>query len=399
MFGLRVAAQHSVRWPSLAHIVTLFTDDASDDQLAGLIPPGKTKRTAGHVPGLPVMQTTNVWLSANEVVMHMRSLGTTGLPVSRIGLGLAALGRPGYINLGHAADLRSEFDIAMMEARAHAVLDAAWEAGIRYFDAARSYGRAEAFLASWLESRQIRPGAVTIGSKWGYTYTADWQVTADRHEIKDHSLGTLRRQVRESEVILGRHLNIYQIHSATLESGVLENREVLEALARLGSDGLKIGLTLTGPKQSHVLRQALDVNINGQRLFDCVQATWNLLEQSAGDALQEAHAVGVGVIVKEVLANGRLTERNTDPSFAPKRELLANAAIRLGTRSDALAMAAVLAQPWADVVLSGAANVDQLTSNIGANGVRWDKDASHLLGALVESPNDYWNFRSKLAWN
>jgi aryl-alcohol dehydrogenase-like predicted oxidoreductase len=40
--------------------------------------------------------------------MDMRSLGVTGLSVSRIGLGLAALGRPGYINLGHASDIGSD---------------------------------------------------------------------------------------------------------------------------------------------------------------------------------------------------------------------------------------------------------------------------------------------------
>ena len=97
--------------------------------------------------------------------METRTLGRTGLAVSRVGLGLAALGRPGYINLGHAADLPGARDVPAMEAHAHAVLDAAWGAGVRYFDAARSYGRAEAFLASWLASRQIAPGAVTVGSK------------------------------------------------------------------------------------------------------------------------------------------------------------------------------------------------------------------------------------------
>src|ERR1700723_1315546 len=186
--------------------------------------------------------------------MDMRSLGQTGLSVSRISLGLAALGRPGYINIGHAADLKSDFDIATMEAQAHAVLDAAWGAGVRYFDAARSYGRAETFLARWLQSRQIRPGAAAIGSKWGYTYTADWKAVAEKHEIKDHTLATLRQQIRESREILGPHLDLYQIHSATLESGVLDNRAVLDEMARLRADGLKIGLTLTGPKQSEVLR-------------------------------------------------------------------------------------------------------------------------------------------------
>ena len=331
--------------------------------------------------------------------MDIRSLGKTGLPVSRIGLGLAALGRPGYINLGHAADLKSEYDIASMEHRAHAVLDTAWKAGIRYFDAARSYGLAEAFLASWLESRQILPGTVTIGSKWGYTYTADWKVAAEKHEVKDHSLSTLRRQIRESKEILGPHLNLYQIHSATLESGVLENREVLNELAWLRAGGLKIGLTLTGPKQAEILRRALEIAVDGERLFDCVQATWNLLEQSADAALQEADDAGLGVIIKEALANGRLTDRNNDAAFAPKRDLLAKEATRLGTRLDALALAAALAQPWVDVVLSGAANVDQLNSNVVANAVHWDMEASELLGTLAELPDDYWNTRGGMAWN
>jgi aryl-alcohol dehydrogenase-like predicted oxidoreductase len=134
-------------------------------------------------------------------------------------------------------------------------------------------------------------------------------------------------------------------------------------------------------------------------LFDCVQATWNLLEQSAGAALQEAHDAGLGVIIKEALANGRLTERNNDPAFALKRQSLAGVATRLGSRIDSLALGAVLAQPWADVVLSGAANVYQLNSNLAAVSVPWSKDTSHLLDALKESPKDYWNTRAGLAWN
>src|SRR5437660_3213604 len=123
--------------------------------------------------------------------METRALGDSGLVATRLGLGLAALGRPGYINLGHADDLHHDYDKAAMEATAHAVLDAAWAAGVRYFDAARSYGRAESFLASWLASRRIAPTEATVGSKWGYTYTAGWQVVADRHEVKDHSAATL----------------------------------------------------------------------------------------------------------------------------------------------------------------------------------------------------------------
>jgi len=331
--------------------------------------------------------------------MQLRQLGTTGLTVSRLGLGLAALGRPGYINLGHADDLRQHVDPAALEAHCHAVLEAAWQRGVRYFDAARSYGKAEAFLASWLTQRRIDPAAVTVGSKWGYTYTAGWNITADRHEVKDHSLPVLQRQTAESQALLGAQLDLYQIHSATLESGVLDNAAILGELARLRDQGTLIGLSLTGPNQAEVLHRALDIHIGGTRLFACVQATWNLLEPSAGPALQTAHAAGLGVIVKEALANGRLTDRNNDSAFAARRQLLAAAAAQRATTLPGLALAAALAQPWADVILSGAATVAHLEANVKALAVPWDAALGEQLGAVAEAPAAYWTARGQLAWN
>ncbi len=328
------------------------------------------------------------------------TLGDSGLVVSRIGLGLAALGRPGYINLGHDRDLGGDLDVGAMEAKAAIVLDLARSRGVLYLDAARSYGRAEAFLGSWLASRAIPPGELTIGSKWGYTYTAGWKVEADRHEVKDHSLATLCRQVEETRSTIGSHVGLYQIHSATIESGVLDDRAVLEALNGLRAEtGWKIGLSLTGPRQAETLRKALAVEVNGVRLFDAVQATWNLLEPSSGPALAEARSRGVGVIIKEALANGRLTDRNDDPSFAPRRALLEAEATRLGTTIDALALAAAIAQPWADVVLTGASTAEQLLSNIGGLSVPWDDRAEITLQVLSESADDYWSSRSRLPWN
>jgi aryl-alcohol dehydrogenase-like predicted oxidoreductase len=126
--------------------------------------------------------------------MNLRELGATRMLVTPIGLGLAALGRPGYINLGHAEDLERNYSVDAMRAHTHQVLDEAWRGGVRYFDAARSYGRAEEFLGSWLTSRRISPSEVTAGSKWGYIYTADWKVEAEKHEVKQHSLPVLERQ-------------------------------------------------------------------------------------------------------------------------------------------------------------------------------------------------------------
>ncbi len=328
--------------------------------------------------------------------MKTRSFGATDLQVTPIGLGLAALGRPGYINLGHAQDLDENYDIAAMEARTHRVLDAAWESGVRYFDAARSYGRAEAFLGAWLTARQIPADQVTVGSKWGYTYTADWQIQADAHEIKEHSLPVLQRQIQESRALLGDALDLYQIHSATLDSGVLTNEAVLAKLAQLKQGGLKIGLSLSGSQQGETLKRALDVQTeDGALLFDSVQATWNLLEQAAGETLRQAHEAGLGVIVKEALANGRLTPRNTDPNMA----LLHQLAAAKNTTSDALALAAVLAQPWVDVALSGAATVEHLQSNVAAVAVDYDGETAVRLQTLRESPEAYWHTRSQLAWN
>ena len=328
--------------------------------------------------------------------MQSKRFGNTAFNVTPLGLGLAALGRPGYINLGHADDMAAGRSVEDMEQRAHGVLDAAWARGLRYFDAARSYGLSERFLSSWINSRGIRP---TIGSKWGYTYTADWEVDAEVHEVKEHSLPVLERQWGESNEWFGGRVDLYQIHSATLESGVLDNTEVLDELSRMKADGLYIGFTTSGPNQAAIIDKALATELDGVRLFDAVQSTWNLLEPSAGPALAAAHAEGLGVIIKESLANGRLTERNTETDFESRRALLGRTADELHSTIDALTLAAALAQPWVDVVLLGAASIDQLDSNLKALDLSLQGREHELADALAEDPTIYWQKRSALAWN
>jgi aryl-alcohol dehydrogenase-like predicted oxidoreductase len=323
--------------------------------------------------------------------MRTSRLGSSGLIVGPIGLGLAALGRPAYINTGRDADLGADRSVAAMERRCHEMLDAAHAAGIRYVDVARSYGLAEQFLASWLRARRLGPGAVTIGSKWGYTYTGGWRLDAPVHEVKDLSVETLERQARESRDVLGDHLRLLQIHSATLESGVLEDPAVLRELLRLRAGGLVIGVTVTGPRQGEVIRRALDARADGVNPFQVVQATWNLLETSAGPSLAEARAQGWGVILKEVLANGRLTRRSADPESA---SLQAEAAAR-GTTLDVLAVAAALSRPWVDVVLSGAVSPAHLARNLTALDLVVDADA---LPPAALTPEKYWSRRAAMAW-
>lgn len=334
--------------------------------------------------------------------MKQKKLGQSQISVTPIGLGLAALGRPGYINLGHGKDLNHAYQTGKMEAHAHKVLDAAWEAGIRYFDTARSYGNAEAFLGSWLAARGVDSTAVSVGSKWGYTYTADWQVSlpkGQKHEVKEHSLAVLQRQLQESQTLLGDHLDLYQIHSATLESGVLTNTPVLAELARLRNNGLAIGFSVSGPQQAETIWRGLEIEVDGKPLFSAVQATWNLLERSAAPALRAAHEAGLGVIIKEALANGRLTTRNHTPDFNSQMSVLQTEANAQNCTVDALALAAVMNQSFVDVTLSGAAQVEHLQSNLAALNVTWNGSLASRLGELVETADQYWSQRSQLAWN
>lgn len=321
--------------------------------------------------------------------------------MAQLGLGMASLGRPGYINLGHGQDLKNR-SISAVRNNAFKVLNTAWQSGIRHFDMARSYGRAEEFVSQWVKDESIPPQKITLSSKWGYTYTAAWKVqTPDgvAHEVKRHELPVLKRQYSTSLGQLGEHLKLYQIHSATKESGVLENQAVLQFLNRIRQTGTSIGLSVSGPGQAETIEKALTIKVQGERLFQSVQATWNLLERSAEGALQKAHDLGLKVIIKESVANGRLTSRNQAPDFRPQHDQLSQLAHQEETTIDAISIAAALNRPWAGIVLSGATTVDQLASNVSATTLNWSDELETQTSKIVEKPIEYWSSRAKLDWN
>ncbi|GAA1690480.1 aldo/keto reductase [Kribbella yunnanensis] len=297
---------------------------------------------------------------------------------ARIGLGLAALGRPGYINLGHDEDLPAGRAVEDLRQRTHELLELAWRSGVRYFDAARSYGLAEEFLGEWLTPE--RRAQLTVGSKWGYTYVAGWQHDAETHEVKDHALATFERQWPETLQALGGAPDFYLVHSLTTDSPALDDEKLLNRLRELADTGVRIGLSTSGPHQAAALRKALE--LDGP--FTAVQSTWNVLETSVGGALAEAHDAGWFVVVKEAVANGRLTAKAGETPFNVS-------ARKQGIAPDSLAIGAAAAQPWADVVLSGATTAEQLESNV----------AFRLDGPLtefVQQPEEYWTERSALPW-
>jgi aryl-alcohol dehydrogenase-like predicted oxidoreductase len=322
--------------------------------------------------------------------MELRSLGRTGLTVSRLGLGTAALGRPAYMTLGRARDFPEGRSPQELAARTFSILDLARAAGVRYVDTARSYGQGEGFVADWLASRDVEPGGFTVGSKWGYQYVGAWRMDADVHETKNLDLPTLERQWEASRKVLWSHLDLYQVHSVTPDSPVLADEGVWARLALLRREfGVRIGATVSGPRQADAIRALSKLRVDGEPIVESIQATWNLLETSAGRALAEAHDQGVGVIVKEVHANGRLAAPDQVPAG------LVEEAAHAGLSLDAWAISAALAQPWADVVLSGAVTRTQLESHLGANAARFDADPE----TFAEAPEAYWARRSELPWN
>jgi aryl-alcohol dehydrogenase-like predicted oxidoreductase len=312
----------------------------------------------------------------------------TAPPPHRLAVGLAALGRPAYINVGRTDVLPARRSVEEMRHASWTVLDAAYAAGLRWVDVARSYGRAEEFLADWLADRDCSD--VTVSSKWGYAYVGDWRVDAPVHEVKEHSFARFEQQLRESRGLLGERIALYQVHSLTMDSPLFDQPALLAGLAGLAAAGTRVGFSTSGPGQADTVRRGLELEVDGQPVFTAVQSTWNPLEPSAGQALDEAHRAGALVMVKEALANGTLVACPPAPIAALAEEH--------ETTPDAVTLAAALAQPWADVVLLGPASVGQLITNLDATNVRLNWAELDTLVPIAHLPQRYWADRAALHW-
>jgi aryl-alcohol dehydrogenase-like predicted oxidoreductase len=115
------------------------------------------------------------------------------------------------------------------------------------------------------------------------------------------------------------------------------------------------------------------------------------------------------VVVKESLANGRLTDRGKREEESGKREeadVLLPAVGRIGELAEArgttiemLALAAALARPWATFVLSGAATVEQIQSSVAALQLTYDSELDTQLRSVSIGSAEYWRARSSFTWN
>lgn len=313
---------------------------------------------------------------------------------TKIGLGLAAIGRPDYINIRQETDIDKSFEA--FEQNAFSMLDFAYLHGIRHFDTAASYGKGEQFLIDWNNKNTFTD--LELSTKWGYTYVANWEIgyTGD-HEIKEHSIAKLKEQWLFSKALLPA-LKTYQIHSATLESGVLSNKALLNELYHIKQvTGLKIGLSTSGANQKDILELALSIEIEGEALFDSFQVTYNVLEQSCFEVLKKVIGLGKQVIIKEAMANGRLfLNENLHPKT---QKLLASLAKKHLVGIDAVALRFVMDAITPTVVLSGASTLQQLSENLLANSFSLAEEDISALYQSALTPLEYWTERKALEWN
>ncbi len=312
-----------------------------------------------------------------------------------LGLGMAAIGRPHYINVRTNTVAKS--NVNELKTEGFKVLDEAYKLGVRYFDTAPGYGLAEKLLIDWLANKNDK--SIEVATKWGYTYVANFDANAPVHELKEHSLFKLKEQWQESKKLLP-FLTTYQIHSATLDTGVLKNEAVLNELYHLKNEcNLKIGISTTGENQVEVIKKALEVVVEGKPLFETFQSTYNILDQSIltmSDMLKQANK---RLIIKEALANGRMFKNPNFPEYQAFYNVLESLSSKYDVGVDAIALQFCASTIPEAVVLSGASTVKQLQENLKMNSFHLTEDDLNRLKTFKVTPEKYWKERKQLKWN
>lgn len=313
----------------------------------------------------------------------------------KIGFGTAAIGRPQYINIKQ--EKSGAFDLNTFKDKGWQALEAAYQQGIRYFDTAPGYGLAEQLLIDWVNDKN--DPSIEIATKWGYTYVADFDPNAIVHEVKDHGIGQLNRQWEVSTQLFP-NLNTLQIHSATLDTGVLKNELVLKRLVEIKSiNNILIGATTTGANQVEVIKHAMDINIDGIPLFDVFQVTYNVLDQSLANISDDLLNSGRRMVIKEALANGRLFPNINYPQHSAMYDALEALAQKYNVGVDAIALRFCVDSINPFIVLSGAVQSSQIKENLRSNSFELEKVDLNLLKSFKQDAYQYWSERKQLTWN
>jgi aryl-alcohol dehydrogenase-like predicted oxidoreductase len=217
--------------------------------------------------------------------MVSRSLGQTGLIVSRIGLGTTKLGRNTDVKYPHAFALPSDKQV-------NELLETALRSGVNLIDTAPAYGASEARLGSFVRSHRDR---LVLCTKCGEQYR-------NGSSLYDFSAGAITASVEASLRHLNvDHVDILLLHSDGRDIEILTESDVLEALGRLKQSGKTRAIGISA-KTPDGIREAC-------RTLDVIMAPFSQKDPSLAEALRQAHQAGLGVLAIKGLSSGHLEAR------------------------------------------------------------------------------------------
>ena len=237
--------------------------------------------------------------------MEYRSLGRSGLKVSRIGLGCGGFG-------GIGSDSRF-FGMGEDQEKAFALMDRAWEMGVNFFDTADAYGggRSEATIGRWLQSKDagVRD-QLLLSSK---VFNPVGEGPNDRGLSRRH----IKRQIDRSLARLGaERLDMYLIHAPDPDTPLEETLSALDDLVHAGK------LHYIGASNIEAWRLARALRVSdrhGFARFEWVQNNYSLLERrQEADVLPLCQVQGLGFTPYSPLAGGWLTGKYRAPGDYPQ---------------------------------------------------------------------------------
>ena len=326
--------------------------------------------------------------------MDYRRLGSTGLRISRLGLGCG--------NFGGIGSSPAFFGMGETEAQAFELMDRAFDAGINFFDTANAYGggRSETCIGRWLEAKgpAVRQ-QLLLGSK---VFNPIGPGPNDRGLSRRHIL-------QQVDASLGRlqtdRLDMYLIHEPDPDTPLDETLRALDDVVRMG----KVIYVGASNIEAWRLARGLWISDKGDVCrFDWVQNSFSLLDRTPERELFPLCAdQGVGFTAFSPLAGGWLTGKyraaETYPDGSrmtlrpePYRHLerddvfrglaaLSEEARTRGVEMGALAIAWVLHHPRVDAAIIGPRNATHLEAALGATTIGLSGEDGPRLAALFET--------------
>jgi len=325
--------------------------------------------------------------------MRMRKLGNSGLFVSELCFGAMTFG--GVEGLwGQVGRLGQD--------EADALVKAALDAGINFFDTANIYanGRSEVMLGQSLRNLGISRDEVVIATKVGAEMG---QGPNMRGTSRRHILSECRASMKRLGV---DHIDLYQIHAFDQATSIEETVEALDTLVRAG-DIRYVGLSNWAAWQ---IMKAIGISrAKGLAPIVSLQAYYTVvgrdIEREVAPMLAEEH---VGLMVWSPLAGGYLTGKYSqgsdrakgrldDLDFPPINrqrgepliEVLTVIARKHGATPGQVAIAWLLHQPFVTTVILGAKRIEQLSENVRATMIQLDARDLAELDAISQLPIEY----------